>query len=73
MELTSNDCIRLEAEPLRAHSSTAARWNGPNARTPRDVIRLRGSVSIEHTLAKLGAERLWSLLSSSTTCRRSGP
>ncbi|NGQ96532.1 isocitrate lyase [Brevibacillus sp. SYP-B805] len=30
--------------------------------TAEDVIRLRGSVQIEHTLAKLGAERLWHLL-----------
>jgi isocitrate lyase len=29
-----------------------------------DVERLRGSVRIEHTLARLGAERLWSLLHS---------
>ena len=28
----------------------------------KDVERLRGSVRIEHTLARLGAERLWSLL-----------
>src|SRR6266545_4765814 len=27
-----------------------------------DVERLRGSVTIEHTLARLGAERLWQLL-----------
>lgn len=27
-----------------------------------DVVRLRGTVQIEHTLARLGAERLWSLL-----------
>ncbi|MBG9567105.1 isocitrate lyase [Brevibacillus agri] len=27
-----------------------------------DVYRLRGSVQIEHTLARLGAERLWNLL-----------
>ncbi|GAB1533542.1 MULTISPECIES: isocitrate lyase [Brevibacillus] len=30
--------------------------------TAEDVIRLRGSVQIEHTLARLGAERLWELL-----------
>ena len=29
--------------------------------TAADVIRLRGSVAEEHTLARLGAERLWSL------------
>ncbi|MCM3080224.1 isocitrate lyase [Brevibacillus invocatus] len=27
-----------------------------------DVVRLRGTVQVEHTLARLGAERLWSLL-----------
>ncbi len=27
-----------------------------------DVLRLRGSVAIEHTLARLGAERLWELM-----------
>ncbi|WP_400164353.1 isocitrate lyase [Brevibacillus sp. TJ4] len=30
--------------------------------TAEDVVRLRGSVQIEHTLARLGAERLWKLL-----------
>ena len=30
--------------------------------TPADVERLRGSVQVEHTLARLGAERLWQLL-----------
>src|SRR5207248_6307997 len=29
-----------------------------------DVVRLRGSVKIEYTLASLGAERLWNLLNS---------
>ncbi|WP_038087359.1 isocitrate lyase [Tumebacillus flagellatus] len=29
-----------------------------------DVLRLRGSVKIEHTLAQMGAERLWELLHS---------
>lgn len=30
--------------------------------TAEDVVRLRGSVQIEHTLARKGAERLWNLL-----------
>jgi isocitrate lyase len=39
------------------------RWNGiERAYTAEDVVRLRGSIQIEHTLAKLGAERLWNLL-----------
>jgi isocitrate/methylisocitrate lyase len=33
--------------------------------TAKDVLRLRGSVKIEHTLAKIGAERLWNLMKSS--------
>jgi isocitrate lyase len=30
--------------------------------SPAEVDRLRGSVTVEHTLARLGAERLWRLL-----------
>jgi isocitrate lyase len=30
--------------------------------TAEDVLRLRGSIHIEHTLARMGAERLWDLL-----------
>ncbi len=30
--------------------------------TAEDVLRLRGSVMIEHTLARMGAERLWQLM-----------
>jgi isocitrate lyase len=39
------------------------RWKGIERRyTAADVERLRGTVHIEHTLARLGAERLWTLL-----------
>ena len=39
------------------------RWRGiERPYTPEDVARLRGSVLIEHTLARLGAQRLWDLL-----------
>jgi len=39
------------------------RWNGIERPYSRDeVVRLRGSVEIEHTLARLGAERLWRLV-----------
>ena len=39
------------------------RWHGiERPYTRDDVDRLRGSVRIEHTLARLGAERLWELL-----------
>ncbi|MEX1073771.1 MAG: isocitrate lyase, partial [Burkholderiales bacterium] len=36
------------------------RWQGvKRGYTAEDVVRLRGSVTIEHTLATLGAEKLW--------------
>ncbi|MGE5702609.1 MAG: isocitrate lyase [Clostridia bacterium] len=39
------------------------RWKGiERPYSVDDVIRLRGSVQIENTLARLGAERLWKLL-----------
>jgi isocitrate lyase len=39
------------------------RWKGvERPYTAEDVLRLRGSIFIEHTLARLGAERLWDIL-----------
>jgi isocitrate lyase len=41
----------------------SGRWDGIERPYDRsDVERLRGSVHIEHSLARLGAERLWTLL-----------
>jgi isocitrate lyase len=39
------------------------RWQGvERPYSSEDVLRLRGSIHIEHTLARMGAERLWELL-----------
>jgi len=39
------------------------RWSGIKRNyTAEDVVRLRGSVQIDHTLARRGAEKLWNLL-----------
>src|SRR6202030_3225828 len=39
------------------------RWKGiTRTYSPADVLRLRGSIQIEYTLARLGAERLWNLM-----------
>src|SRR3712207_1997335 len=39
------------------------RWQGvTRPYGEEDVERLRGSVRVEHTLARLGAERLWALM-----------
>ncbi len=40
-----------------------SRWKGiTRPYTAEDVIKLRGSIDIEHTLARKGSEKLWNLL-----------
>ena len=57
------DRISEQARRLRTEWQENPRWAGTQRTyTAEDVIRLRGSVREEHTLARLGAERLWSLL-----------
>src|ERR1700693_708287 len=52
----AQDCLNYDW----AHDS---RWSGiERPYTAEDVLRLRGSIHIEHTVARLGAERLWNLL-----------
>jgi isocitrate lyase len=47
---------------LKQDWETNPRWTGiERPYRAEDVLRLRGSVQIEHTLARLGAERLWEL------------
>ena len=51
------------APELTASWEGDARWRGvARPYSAEDVVRLRGSVQVEHTLARLGAERLWHLL-----------
>jgi isocitrate lyase len=51
------------AERMAAVWASHPRWAGvARSYSADDVLRLRGSIHIEHTLARLGAERLWSLL-----------
>jgi len=46
-----------------AQSVHENRWKGTlRPYSEADVERLRGSVQVEHTLARLGAERLWKLM-----------
>jgi len=52
---------------LDAEWKTNPRWAGiKRPYSQQDVEQLRGSARIEHSLARLGAERLWSLLHSET-------
>ena len=58
---------RNETGHLTADWKANPRWAGvTRPYSEQDVCRLRGSVQIEHTLARIGAERLWNLLHSET-------
>src|SRR5688500_2117030 len=55
----------LDAQRLQKEWNESGRWRGiKRGYGPEDVVRLRGSMQIEHTLAKRGAEKLWRLLNS---------
>ena len=50
---------------LQKDWDTNPRWKGlTREHTADDVVRLQGSFTVEHTLARRGAERLWDLLGS---------
>jgi len=53
-----------DAKELEFMWQSEPRWAG--VKRPyggADVVRLRGSLAVDHTLARVGAERLWKLLS----------
>ncbi|WP_221567468.1 isocitrate lyase [Alkalihalobacillus sp. TS-13] len=50
-------------EQLEHDWTNNERWKGvTRPYTAEDVVRLRGSIEIEHTLARHGSEKLWKLL-----------
>jgi len=65
--------IEDAARELETRWSADERWSGiERTYTAEDVVRLRGSVVEEHTLARLGAERLWQLIGSERPVRALG-
>src|SRR3984885_6950159 len=51
------------AEELRRYWNDSPRWRGiTRAYSAEDVVRLRGTVPIEHSIARLTAEKLWRYL-----------
>ncbi len=55
-----------QIEALEKDWATNPRWKGvKRGYTAADVVRLRGSMNIEHTLAKRGAEKLWDKINGS--------
>ena len=52
-----------QVKQLEKEWQSNPRWYGiKRTYSAEDVLRLRGSLQIEHTLAKFGADRLWHLL-----------
>jgi isocitrate lyase len=52
-----------QVEALAKDWAENPRWNGVKRNySAEDVVRLRGSVQIDHTLARRGSEKLWNLL-----------
>jgi len=67
------DTISQQAANLRQEWETDPRWaDVTRTYTAEDVIRLRGSIFEEHTLARRGAERLWELLHTEDAVRALG-
>jgi isocitrate lyase len=59
--------LRSAAARLQTDWRTLPRWQGITRRYgATEVVRLQGSLQIEYTLARRGAERLWNLLHSNT-------
>ena len=54
-----------DAEKIQRDWADSPRWKGiTRPYSAKDVVRLRGSVRIEYSLARLGAEKFWRLLQS---------
>jgi isocitrate/methylisocitrate lyase len=65
--------IQAQAKSLETAWRQEPRWAGiERTYTAAEVVRLRGSVVPEHTLARLGAERLWTLLGEDEPVRALG-
>jgi isocitrate lyase len=52
-----------QIKALEAEWADSPRWKGiERSYSAEDVVKLRGTVNIEHTLARLGAEKFWRLI-----------
>ncbi|HEY7362190.1 MAG TPA: hypothetical protein VH642_15335, partial [Streptosporangiaceae bacterium] len=61
--LTGPGSAAEQAARLSEEWAADPRWSSVRRTySAQDVIRLRGTVQEEHTLARLGAQRLWQLL-----------
>jgi isocitrate lyase len=64
---------RSDADALRTAWESDPRWAGIRRDyTADEVIALRGSIHVEHSIARAGAERLWDLLAGDDPVRALG-
>ena len=62
-----------EAREIEESWRSERRWQGvERGYSAADVVRLRGSLRIEHSLARRGAEKLWSLMEAQPCVRALG-
>ncbi len=67
------DTRQQQAEELQRQWSEQPRWAGVRRDyTAEDVVRLRGSFPVDHTIARTMAERLWDRLSAGKAVRALG-
>jgi isocitrate lyase len=72
-DLSYDERLRREAACLKSHWDTSPRWRGiERTYSAEEVIGLRGTITVEHTLARLGADRLWTLLHRTPSVRALG-
>jgi isocitrate lyase len=70
---TNGHSLDHRADALRQSWAEEARWDGiERSYSAEEVVRLRGSFDMTHTLAEMGAERLWSLLHEDAPVRALG-
>src|SRR5207248_11281316 len=63
MAMSTRSDLQAAAERLQQEWRTSPRWRGITRKYGADdVARLRGSLQVEYTLARRGAQRLWDLL-----------
>src|SRR6185503_1786850 len=61
------------AEKIEQSWATDPRWLGVTRSYPAaEVVRLRGTVHVEHSIARMGAERLWHLMNTAPPVRALG-
>lgn len=65
--------MNAQAKALLYNWQTSARWRGvQRPYSANQVLKLRGSIRLQYTLAELGAQRLWELLHSEPFVRTLG-